>query len=276
MFFVHSHGRMGNQLFQYAFTTSLEKNLGAKGFFVTNEQYVLHKYFDGVPRPLPCYLTVKRILLSSLYRALKLDRLDLTGGEVKSHLGLVRDGVVYKGFFQSRKYFASLSRRALQEQFVLKKSHVDKFHLKYKDLFDNNKIITIHVRKTDYLNFGNENLGGKDLSLPFSFFEKCLDQVENVSDYKIIFVSDDINQTKAYFGENRNYIYSQESEIIDFQLLKNADICILSNSSFSWWGAYLNSRAIKIYAPKDWLGFMINRQVPDEIIPGEFSQIEVN
>ena len=40
MFFVHSHGRMGNQLFQYAFTTSLEKNLGAKGFFVTNEQYV--------------------------------------------------------------------------------------------------------------------------------------------------------------------------------------------------------------------------------------------
>ena len=52
-----------------------------------------------------------------------------------------------------------------------------------------------------------------------------------------------------------NIYYSNNSEEIDLCLLTLCDHLILSNSSFSWWGAYLNQNPNKIViGPKRWFG----------------------
>ena len=57
--------------------------------------------------------------------------------------------------------------------------------------------------------------------------------------------------------------------IIDFQLLLNADVAIIANSTFSWWAAYLNPNIQKVFLPRDWLGFRINKLLP----PGIFNRL---
>jgi hypothetical protein len=63
---------------------------------------------------------------------------------------------------------------------------------------------------------------------------------------------------------------------MDFQHLLNADVCIISNSTFSWWGAWLNNKPTKvIYAPKYFMGWRIKKEIPDHIYPIDWTLIDV-
>jgi hypothetical protein len=55
----------------------------------------------------------------------------------------------------------------------------------------------------------------------------------------------------------------------------NADYCIISNSSFSYWGAYLNKKALKVIAPKYWSGFKAAAEYPKRITTDKFIWLEV-
>ena len=56
----------------------------------------------------------------------------------------------------------------------------------------------------------------------------------------------------------------------------NANICILSCSTFSWWGAWLNKQKnLKVYVPKYFLGFKVKKEYPVNIIPKKWKQIEI-
>jgi len=80
-----------------------------------------------------------------------------------------------------------------------------------------------------------------------------------------IFISDDLSYIEEEFDYLKEKYISKHNDIIDFQFLLNADICILSNSSFSWWGAYLNNKKATVFAPKFWLGK--KSELPKHIIP---------
>ena len=67
-----------------------------------------------------------------------------------------------------------------------------------------------------------------------------------------IFITDDPGFVKTEFGYLNDIYIFNNSEIVDFQFLMNADINIISNSSFSWWGTYLNPKRPKVIAPKHW------------------------
>jgi hypothetical protein len=135
------------------------------------------------------------------------------------------------------------------------------------------------VRRGDYLNLNDwwlMNLGSDNLSLPDEYYINCLKRIPDYQGYKKIFVSDDVDYIQSAFGHLENAEFVSNSLIIDFQLLLNADILIASNSSFSWWAAYLNRKAHKqVFCPKYWLGFKVKREYPSNIIPVEWTQAEV-
>jgi hypothetical protein len=64
---------------------------------------------------------------------------------------------------------------------------------------------------------------------------------------------------------------------MDFQHLLNAHECIISNSTFSWWGAWLNTRPDKkIYAPEYFLGWRIKKEYPQNIYPHDWVKVSFN
>ena len=73
--------------------------------------------------------------------------------------------------------------------------------------------------------------------------------------YKFVIFSDDIPWCKENFiGDNFTFIDGEE-DYIDLYLMSVCEHNIIANSSFSWWGAYLNTNITKkVIAPKEWFG----------------------
>lgn len=271
--------RFGNQLFQYFFIKNLSKKLKVS-FFINDslEEFVLPKYFK-----IQDFNTIANFLRKTYFKVLiKLNRdkyvLDIEDQCELNLEGSKLDNKLYNGFFQSEQYL-KFTNSIFMNNLEIKNIFKEEFNKKYGSLFKDNKTIAIHIRRGDYQNLSTwwrDNLGDTNLSLPISYYKNCLSKIDNVEEFKILFISDDIEFIKSQFSPNNsNHIFIGDDLIIDFQILINADICILSNSSFSWWGAYLNQKKHKlIYSPEYWLGFKIDSEFPKSIIPSGWIKVK--
>ena len=268
--------RFGNQLFQFAFIKALAKRFKTS-FYISEqvEQFMLPQYFH-----LEGYST----LLNRInWLRLKIEAGTLASLQSKqvgtyneNEADALTDKAIYTGYFQSAHFFENI-KDEIGSIIRLKSKYVKQFQTQYQKIFAENKVIAIHVRRGDYLNLNSwwaQNFGSNDLTLPVAYYLDALKQVEDLESYKLIFLSDDIAFVRSAFGHLKNAAFAENPLIIDFQLLMNADVCVLSNSSFSWWAAYLNQKKNKkVYCPENWLGFKIGKEYPDEIIPAEWIKI---
>ena len=263
---VKFEGRLGNQIFQYVFLQYLKSRRKGIFYFFSNPHHAyLQKYFDlggyenftlsskpysAITRFLPAIFKLKEVFIHNW---------------VAPKPFLVTNFIHYKGYFQSAYYYEQIKPNI---QLKLKSRYVNEFNLQFGELFKNNKIVVVHIRRTDYISYGERRK--RDISLPMSYFKDRLAAIENISDYKVIFVSDDMKYVKDFFPIQSNYLFSNNSEIIDFQILQNADISIISNSTFAWWACYLSPKKNIVYGPKNWFGFKIGREHPKGIMTEKF------
>lgn len=293
MIAVRVEGRLGNQLFQYAFIYSAAKRLNTS-FYIDKgiEKFKLYDYFEiekDLFYPLDRYVFsiagFKNILnhhfkrffynISDYIFLQKRIIMENSSSTVKEALESLKDTSHYLGFYQSENYFLPYSRE-IRQLFTLKKKVADSYKIKFeKTLPTDKKLVAVHIRKTDYQGMGNLNLGGEDLSLPFSYYHNAIKELDWQTHY-FIFTSDDQSGVEAEFDYLPFKHISYDDEITDFQHILNADICVIANSTFSWWGAYLNYKPHKqIIAPKYFIGWRIKKQVPLEIYPPNWTLIEV-
>ena len=265
---VKFSGRLGNQIFQYAFYQYLKTNNRDKHFFFVNPHHAyLTKYFD-----LEAYdnLTMGSKVYSIFTRTmgwmLSSKEHYIQNIQVPKPVQ-VADWTVYKGFFQSDWY---VKRIVGDFKIQIKPRYVQEFQDKFGEVFNKEKTIVVHIRRTDYMNYGK-----RDISLPMEYFKQRLDAIPDLENYKVFFVSDDIDHVRAYFQEKPNFVYSSNNEITDFQIIKNADIAIISNSSFAWWAAYLSEKENTVYAPKNWMGFRIGKEHPKKVMTEKFIWCDV-
>lgn len=271
--------RLGNQLFQYAFIKALAERFHTS--FYLNEKiepFIAANYFD-LEGYNPTRNKINKFLLKlqsgNLIKKLKATDIDTYSEAVSNAL---TNHTIYNGYFQSELFFKDIAAK-MSRYICVKKEYVSKFQAEYQDTFTNNRTIAVHIRRGDYLNLDNwwaDNFGSNNLSLPTSYYLKCLEQVPGYKNHKIIFVSDDIDFARAEFAHIPNAEFSQSDMITDFQVIMNADVSILSNSSFAWWAAYLNPKKDKaIYCPQYWLGFKVKKEYPQDIIPADWNQVNV-
>ena len=107
-------------------------------------------------------------------------------------------------------------------------------------------------------------------NLQMDYFEQAMKlQEQRLGSATYCFFSDDIAWVKEKFGERENYLFISGQEDIDyieeFFCMKECEHDIISNSSFSWWGAYLNPNPDKVviapitgfwksdFYPKEWI-----------------------
>ncbi len=157
------------------------------------------------------------------------------------------------GHFLSTKYF-NKHKEFIQSYFRLLPVWEKYIYDNFGHLFEY-RTCSLHVRRGDYLQKDQLECNGL---MPLSYFEKAVDLItkESSSNINFIVCSDDISWCKENFkGENFFFIEGQK-DIIDLFIMSKCDNNIISNSSFSWWAAYLNKHENKkVIAPKQWFTY---------------------
>jgi hypothetical protein len=127
------------------------------------------------------------------------------------------------------------------------------------DKIVNSNSVAIHIRRGDYLtNSFFANLSQEYYSRSISFISK------EISHPAFFFFSDDIKWVKENISVNEKHIFVEHNsaaatkwntigEINDLLLMSYCNHQIIANSTFSWWGAWLNSNPDKVViAPRKW------------------------
>jgi hypothetical protein len=272
--------RLGNQLFQYAFIKHLSEKLGTS--FYANEKlgrFIAPDYFDlkGYHKLIN---PLKRVIFKFMHEhPLQPLQSIPVGNYNAAEIEKLADRELYRGYFQSPLFFGDIAAH-IGSYIRVKQKFQQEFRATYQQLFSENRIIAIHIRRGDYLNLNDwwqQNLGSNNLSLPASYYEDCISKVNVGRNDKLLFVSDDAEFVANAFSHIPNSLFVRNDAITDFQIMMNADVCIIANSSFAWWAAYLNAKKHKqVFCPQYWLGFKIKKEYPANIIPPDWTQVAVN
>lgn len=149
-----------------------------------------------------------------------------------------KNNMILHGYFQSDKYFLNCKNKIIN---LFK----DKKTIDYvKSLFNNDELVnsvSLHVRRGDYLKFQFHqciNLDYYDKAIAY-MDEKCL--IEH-----ILVLSDDIQWCKENLKDDRMIFIEGYQDYIDLYIMSLCNHNIIANSSFSWWGSYLNENENKI------------------------------
>lgn len=163
------------------------------------------------------------------------------------------NSIYLNGYFQSEKYFAPV--RDKLTQWYSPEAPLDEENLKIIQTMSSSQSVSIHVRRGDYTSKQyNSFFGGLDKS----YYTTALQLIRNrVSKPSFYIFSDDIAWCKSnlMLSEPVTYVEHNKGEhsYKDLILMSRCRNNIIANSSFSWWGGWLNPNPAKIVvAPKQW------------------------
>lgn len=261
MVIIRLWGGIGNQLFQYSFGCYLKKKLGLEVFYDTAS-------FGSSDR-------LRQLEISSILPNIEFKDLLFT-----KHTGLLNR--ILRLFFQCKNTFLSESDFTISK---LAEAHGNVFLQGYwqedlyakefpievvleswktpwpldgilKSILSEDIPIALHVRRGDY--FSSNNIGVYGVCTE-KYYQHAIDYVETkVQGKKKYFVfSDDISWVRSHLALPENVVIVPNYEVAQFSYIYLMSLCrinIISNSTFSWWGAYLNQHIDKkIIAPSRWI-----------------------
>lgn len=166
-----------------------------------------------------------------------------------------RGDIYLKGYWSSFKYFESI-RHILLEDFKFK-------NLPNKDnerlinlIISSSSSVSLHVRRGDYLKPDVKKLFYSCTET--GYYQRAIKKVQEKIKNPVFFIfSDDPEWVKKNMDFNGDKIFVNinfgETSCWDMYLMSLCKNNIIANSTFSWWGAWLNKNPTKVVcAPKDW------------------------
>lgn len=179
-----------------------------------------------------------------------------------------KNNTYLNGYWQSEKYFNSV-REVLLSDFTLKAQVQDKNQLLSEKCKSNNTL-AIHIRRGDYVSKAEnkEYHGVCSLDYYYSALELIKSKIHSTPEIYVF--SDDEKWVKENFKPEQSYtmvdVNKEKDSYYDLYLMSLCNHNIIANSSFSWWGAWLNSHNNKIViAPKQW--FATTKIDSSQIVP---------
>jgi hypothetical protein len=271
-------GGLGNQLFQYAAGRRVAQKNGVplKIDISPFSKYTLHKFglhpFNisaGIATP-DEIASVANVWqrVSSLYKPYYLRPIVK---EQFFHFDpniLNLSGDVYlDGFWQSEKYFKDIEGLIHNELAI--KIKPDAGNIKIANEIANSNAISLHVRRGDYVNNSKTNEVHGTCSLEY-YGEATEIIARQIPNPHFFIFSDDPDwvQKNLIIDYATTYVTNNDADknYEDLRLMSFCQHHIIANSSFSWWGAWLNPSSEKIVvAPKKWFG--ITERNSQDLIP---------
>ncbi len=283
-------GGLGNQMFQYAFARALankqntEFRLDISGYekqlaINTYREYELQCFniLEKIAEPelLNQYKNSKTVLLRKILNKLKLNFFSSsyileTAFTYDASIWQKKDAY-FDGYWQSYKYFSDI-REFLLREFTIKEP-LDAFNQTLLESIKAENSVSIHIRRGDYVSNAKANITHGTCSL--QYYLTAIEYLQKqFKEIKWFVFSDDIAWAKENLSlENAQFINHNQGKQAykDLYLMSNCAHNIIANSSFSWWGAWLNVNPEKIViAPKAW--FKVNKDTSD-LIPSEWKRM---
>ena len=167
----------------------------------------------------------------------------------------IPDGTKLWGYFQTDKYFRDY-RNDILKYFTYKDPKYDKRAKELIDSMNRKIVVCAHSREGDYVTDPGFTVVS-ELYFRKAFellFKKLNIKAEDIG---CIFTSDNKDSTKLNFLNELGVklLISKEDNFTDMSIMKQADHCITANSTFSWWGAWLNQKQPIIISPFKWINF---------------------
>lgn len=271
MIIVHLMGGLGNQLFQYAtgrrlaekhhselkFDTESYRNdkqralsllpFCIKGSEAAKEEIKALKTKDAYLNLLPGIRKVLPVKFKKILRspAFGFNKQVIKGG---------REHYLF-GYWAHEKYFKDIRSILLQDLTLKAEYQTQEFIAAQKRLQQENSI-SIHIRRGDYAN--SSTIKSYFGLMPLSYYEKAIEKIQEKSESPVFTVfTDDVNWVRENLKTKIHLNFIQDAGCFtDYQELVLMSCCkhnIIANSTFSWWGAWLNQNKWKIViAPKRW------------------------
>jgi hypothetical protein len=165
-------------------------------------------------------------------------------------------------YYQSEKYFDSA---VAHEMFGPSSSTLAKIKGLYPDIHDS---VSVHVRRGDYLTAPDAHP-----ILPLSYYNKC---AELLGPQRYLIFTDDRAWCTRHMKLPNSTIMTG---LTDWESLHAMSLCshhIVANSSFSWWGAYLDrSDTKRVLAPSVWFGPRLKNLNTSDLIPQSWEIISI-
>tara|TARA_R110002012_G_scaffold64648_3_gene169842 strand:- start:842 stop:2452 length:1611 start_codon:yes stop_codon:yes gene_type:complete len=261
---------LGNQLFSIAATlgTAYENN-ATPVFNINKPQY---PYKDNILRNLQ---QSENFNISKYYQ------------EPHFHYEKIpyTNNMCLDGYFQSEKYFNKYRKKIL-DFFKMSDTDYNFIQQNFKHLLCGTTV-SLHIRRGDYT---LPQYSSHHPVQSIEYYNKAISYFDKDVNYLIF--SDDIQWAKENFSApNFNFITKQTisgndvmttldiskggyPDYIELYLMSLCDHNIIANSSFSWWGAWLNENPEKIViAPKNWFGSAYKGINDNDIIPNTWIRI---
>ena len=170
----------------------------------------------------------------------------------------LNNNIIIEGYFQSHLYFDKY-KLDIYKLFKIDDNSLNYIKNKYPILFDNNiTSICIHIR----MNYANS------INYNFNYFEKAIKYFkERFNNIHFFIFSNKINLIENWFQDKCSCTYvTNNIDYIDLWIMSLCKHNIITHSTFSWWGAYLNSNPEKIVLfPSDSLRISMGNLYPNKI-----------
>jgi len=263
MVIVKLQGGLGNQLFQYSAGLSLSMRLKTQlkvdvGFFENQSlrYFELGKIFDPqIASKKEVEAFYKKGLFANLESIIQPKHVFEERGPGFDKRFLKLDGNIFLiGYFQDLRYFEDIANMVKADlDFKPKLNSEAKRALQ---MISEPESVSVHIRRGDYVTnpVAKSVLG----TLPISFYKNAFDLMHTkLKNPKFFLFTDDVDwvSTNSMYRSQIIKIidFKNRSDLMDLWLMTKCKHNIIANSSFSWWGAWLNSNESKIViAPKRW------------------------
>lgn len=286
MIVVRVAGGLGNQMFQYACGRALAERNHDRLFFDLSafRTYRLHGYgldgFSGEVVKAPWYLTTGsrawsiarrlRVPPASYFRLFGFTWIGECGDlRYRPQLLQFSDSAYLDGYWQSARYFEGCEE-LIRSDFSLSPPLDRRLQQRRSSLgIGQGTTVSLHVRRGDYAS--NPSANAVHGTLGEDYYRNAVEQLIGTigNEFRLVVFSDDI----AWARENLHFPLptvhvepENDCPQVDMHLMASCDHHIIANSTFSWWGAWLNPSLTKtVVAPARW--FRSTSLCADDICP---------
>ncbi len=276
-------GGLGNQMFQFAIGYSVARRNNVK-LSLDLKRYTRRQDHNGfeLQKVFDIYAKVKFLENPSFFRLINfkeiINKIDITYTKFNephyhytNKILNIPKHTKLNGYWQSELYFKDYSEE------------IKKIFSFSKQLNKNNSLITneikhynsisIHIRRGDYLLPNNTKF---NTDLKNYYLKAIADTSNHYNNPKYFIFTDDPLWTTKNFTLDYSFkivdINRGANSFLDMYLMSLCKSNIIANSSFSWWGAWLNNNKNKIvYAPKTW--FNDEKIITDDLYPNSWNII---